>query len=438
MKKLFSAVISAAMILSSVSVFSASAAESYGNDINITLLGDSIAGGYDLGKNEYNYGQIIADYLNGTVSNYAKAGDETSDTLAKISTASDLSDADVVIISTGANDMIHYASKFMLEMFEKIGALNEGYTADDIPERPTFSEMMKMVDIDAVKKYASSLENQRALNTQLQKLRVNLTMKKEEDTRNQYDCIIDTQIIPNIEKMVAEIKAVNPNARIIVQTVYNPLQLDADYLANLSASYSMFLSIFTPHFNFVTKECRTRIMELDGVEIADVYSDFASIDANDNNYSWYFTGIQDSNIKDFKIHPNQAGHIAIATDILNILDEKNDDGGLLNLTYGRLKNKDNYPAAALENYKNVVGTYCLGDVNNDMMINASDASEVLAAYAILSTNGTISLSESARKAADINTDTFIDANDASEMLAYYSYASTGETGSYKYFKNNNK
>ncbi|MDE5854065.1 MAG: hypothetical protein K2H19_03280 [Ruminococcus sp.] len=436
MKKLFSATISAAMILSSTSIFSASAVESYGNDINITLLGDSIAEGYDLEKNEYNYGQIIADYLNGTVSNYAKAGDETSDTLAKISTASDISDADVVIISSGANDMIHYSSRFMLNMFANINALNDGYTADDIPEKPTFSEMMKMVDTNAVKEFTSNVINQMAINTELQKLRVHLTMKKENDTRNQYDCIIDTQIIPNIKKMVSEIKAINPNARIIVQTVYNPLQLDDDYLANLSDSYSQLLNIYIPTFKNVTKECRDRIMELDGVEIADVYSDFASTDANGNSYSWYFTGIQDSNIKDFKIHPNQAGHIAIATDILNILDKKNDDGGLLNLTYGRLKNKDNYPAAALENYKKFEGTYCIGDVTNDMIIDANDASEILATYSILSTNGTVSISESAQKAADVNSDTFIDSNDASEILAYYSYISTGETGSYKYFKNN--
>ncbi|MDE5935950.1 MAG: hypothetical protein K2G83_00880, partial [Ruminococcus sp.] len=361
MKKFFSAAVSAAIILSSASVFPAFAAEKYGSDINIVLMGDSIAEGYDLKENEYNYGQIIADYLDGTVSNYSKAGDETTDTLSKVSTASDLSDADVVIISTGANDLIHYSSNFLLKMFARINALNDGYTADDIPEKPTFAEMMKMVNTDAVKEFASSLTNQIAINREMQILRVNLTKKKADDTNEEYDCIIDTQVIPNIEKMVSEIKAVNPNARIIIQTVYNPLQLDETYLANLSNSYSTLLkNIFIPTFDSVTTEYRKRIMELDGVEIADVYSDFASTDTGNNNYSWYFTGIQDNNIREFKIHPNQAGHIAIAADILNIIGEKNDNGGLLNLTYGKLKNKDTYPAAALENYKKVEGTYSIG------------------------------------------------------------------------------
>lgn len=437
MKKFFSAAVSAAIILSSASVFPAFAAEKYGSDINIVLMGDSIAEGYDLKENEYNYGQIIADYLDGTVSNYSKAGDETTDTLSKVSTASDLSDADVVIISTGANDLIHYSSNFLLKMFARINALNDGYTADDIPEKPTFAEMMKMVNTDAVKEFASSLTNQIAINREMQILRVNLTKKKADDTNEEYDCIIDTQVIPNIEKMVSEIKAVNPNARIIIQTVYNPLQLDETYLANLSNSYSTLLkNIFIPTFDSVTTEYRKRIMELDGVEIADVYSDFASTDTGNNNYSWYFTGIQDNNIREFKIHPNQAGHIAIAADILNIIGEKNDNGGLLNLTYGKLKNKDTYPAAALENYKKVEGTYSIGDINNDMIIDAKDASEVLAIYSALSTNGTITLPESSQKAANVNLDTLIDAKDASEILAYYSYVSTGETGSYKYFKNN--
>lgn len=436
MKKLFSAVVSAAVILSSAAVLPASAAEKYGNNINITLLGDSIAEGYDLGKNEYNYGQIIADYLSGTVSNYAKAGDETSDTLSKISAASDLSDADVVIISSGANDIIHYASKYLLQMFAGMNALNEGYTADNLPERPTFSEMMNMIDTDAVKTFASDLNGKMELNKHLQTLRVNLVQKKEKDTRNEYDCLIDTQVIPNMEKIISEIKAVNPNARIIVQTVYNPLQLDETYLSNLSGAYSQLITTLAPHFKAVTKEYRDRIMALEGVEIADIYSDFASTDANENNYSWYFTGIQDSNIKDFKIHPNQAGHIAIASDILNIIGEKNEDGGLLNLTYGRLKNKDSFPAFALENYKKYEGTYSIGDVTNDMVIDSNDASEILAAYASLSTNGTVSLSEAEQKAADVNNDTFIDSNDASKILGYYSYLSTGESGSYKYFSNN--
>ncbi len=437
MKKFLSAVVSAAIILSSANIFPAFAAEKYGSDINIVLLGDSISEGYDLKESEYNYGQIIADYLDGTVSNYSKAGDETIDTLSKVSTASDLSDANVVIISTGSNDLIHYSSNFLLHMFAEINALNDGYTVDDIPEKPTFSEMMKMVNTDAVKDFASSLTNQIAINREMQILRVNLTMKKTEDKNNKYDCIIDTQVIPNIEKIVSEVKTINPNARIIVQTVYNPLQLDETYLENLSSSYSTLLqNIFIPIFDSVTTEYRKRIMELDGVEIADIYSDFASTDANNNNYSWYFTGIQDSNIKEFKIHPNQAGHIAIATDILNIIGEKNEDGGLLNLTYERLKNKENYPAAALEDYKKIEGTYCVGDVNNDMIIDAKDASEILSIYSTLSTSGTITLPESIQKAADINLDKFIDSKDASEILAYYSYASTGETGSYKYFKNN--
>ena len=82
MKKIISAALASAMAASSLSVFSASA-ESYGSgDIDIMLLGDSIASGTELSANEYNYGKLVADYLGGDVWNYAASGYKSDDTLA--------------------------------------------------------------------------------------------------------------------------------------------------------------------------------------------------------------------------------------------------------------------------------------------------------------------------------------------------------------------
>ena len=68
-----------------------------------------------------------------------------------------------------------------------------------------------------------------------------------------------------------------------------------------------------------------------------------------------------------------------------------------------------------------------GDVNQDGMIDASDASQILAIYAVYSTGGTPEETEQQLLLADVNADGMADASDASTVLAYYAYLSTGGT-----------
>ncbi|WP_295079033.1 dockerin type I domain-containing protein [Ruminococcus sp.] len=68
----------------------------------------------------------------------------------------------------------------------------------------------------------------------------------------------------------------------------------------------------------------------------------------------------------------------------------------------------------------------LGDIDGNGIIDAVDASSVLAYYARISTNQEEGYTESQKKAADVNNDGQVNAVDASNMLAYYAYASTAE------------
>lgn len=68
----------------------------------------------------------------------------------------------------------------------------------------------------------------------------------------------------------------------------------------------------------------------------------------------------------------------------------------------------------------------LGDVNSDGMVNAVDASEVLAEYARLSSEQEGEFDEAQTAASDVNMDGFTDAVDASNILAYYAYLSVTE------------
>ncbi len=71
-----------------------------------------------------------------------------------------------------------------------------------------------------------------------------------------------------------------------------------------------------------------------------------------------------------------------------------------------------------------ISYYKKGDLNSDDMIDASDASNVLSVYALVSTGVNINLSDEQLDIVDVNHDGIIDAKDSSVVLEYYSYVST--------------
>ena len=68
--------------------------------------------------------------------------------------------------------------------------------------------------------------------------------------------------------------------------------------------------------------------------------------------------------------------------------------------------------------------YDLGDVNEDGVVDAKDASTILVAYAKASTGSEDGLTEQQRSVSDVDNDVKVDAKDASSILAYYAMAST--------------
>lgn len=66
-----------------------------------------------------------------------------------------------------------------------------------------------------------------------------------------------------------------------------------------------------------------------------------------------------------------------------------------------------------------------GDVNNDGLIDANDASLILSAYSLSSTGADSGLNDDETFAGDVDSNGIVDSNDASAVLAYYSYSATG-------------
>lgn len=429
---------SAAIAVSAALPFSGTAAAA--EDISsIVVLGDSIASGYGLAEGEKTYGEIVGNYYGAKTDNYAKSGDATTDLIAALESpttelSASIKGADYVIVSVGGNDMLQYASNYLLKVCANVGVLKSGYTKADIPEKPTFADLDRLVDREALKTYASA--NPVPMNSNIQKLRGNMVFKKADHPA--YDCVIETRVIPNIKKINADIEALNPEAKVVYQTIYDPAQFDEEYYkATYTGNTLKVMNLLRPVFASVTESFREQLMEADlgGALIADVYTDFTSLDDSGAKYSWYFTNMQrDRSEMDF--HPTQAGHLAIAAKVIDTIGTKDKGGDLIVQTYDKLADKAGYPAVALATYNKVAATTApeesgmkLGDPNGDGNIDAKDSSFILTAYSKSSTGADTGLSAEQKKAANVNGDALIDAKDASAILGYYSYISTGGTKS---------
>lgn len=87
----------------------------------------------------------------------------------------------------------------------------------------------------------------------------------------------------------------------------------------------------------------------------------------------------------------------------------------------------------VQNMEKKVGAYLItesesvpyGDINGDNLIDASDASLILAEYSILSIGKESTFSDIQKKSADLNGNGTVDSVDASFILNYYSLTSTG-------------
>lgn len=429
---------SAAIAVSAALPFSGTAAAA--EDISsIVVLGDSIASGYGLAEGKKTYGEIVGNYYGAKTDNYAKSGDATTDLIAALKSpttelSASIKGADYVIVSVGGNDMLQYASNYLLKVCANVGVLKSGYTKADIPEKPTFADLDRLVDREALKTYASA--NPVPMNSNIQKLRGNMVFKKADHPA--YDCVIETRVIPNIKKINADIEALNPEAKVVYQTIYDPAQFDEEYYkATYTGNTLKVMNLLRPVFASVTESFREQLMEADlgGALIADVYTDFTSLDDSGAKYSWYFTNMQrDRSEMDF--HPTQAGHVAIAAKVIDTIGTKDKGGDLIVQTYDKLADKAGYPAVALATYNKVAATTApeesgmkLGDPNGDGNIDAKDSSFILTAYSKSSTGADTGLSAEQKKAANVNGDALIDAKDASAILGYYSYISTGGTKS---------
>lgn len=202
---------------------------------SFVLLGDSIAYGYGLeDRNTYSYGALISDANGYSYTNHAQNGDTTydlNDKLARADVIDSLKSADIIAISIGGNNFLTSGIPLMLipALFGDKSIIDE--TADDF--------------------YAD------------------------------FTVAIDT------------IKSINPDAALLVQTLYNP------------------------RTDFVKGIYQYGVNKLNGyIKQSATEKDFTVVDV-----AAAYVGHAGEYIQDDVIHPNERGHYVIATEYLKVLKD---------------------------------------------------------------------------------------------------------------------
>ena len=221
------------------------------------LLGDSIATGYGLPNiRENSYGAKLANALGVDYYNLAVDGATSGDLLALLKEtdiAALLAEQDIVVISIGGNDIL---SIFFALAKQALGLA------------PTASNLELQAAIESTPNAVSVIGMALLL--------------------NQSKLTAATNAFPeNLSAIVKEIKSANPDAQLIIQTIYNPFS-GVPGMETLSAAAETIIS----QMNGVIYSDVTA----GGYEVADIYGEF-----QDNALLY-------TNIGEFDIHPNTAGH----------------------------------------------------------------------------------------------------------------------------------
>lgn len=245
-------------------VFSAFEFSVFAEDINtITVLGDSIAEGYALKEGEKNYGVWLGDYFDAKVENYAYAGKTTQQLIEMIdndkSVRESVKDSELICVSIGANDILELFFDDLVNMAQSYNESPDGEL--NIPP-------------EAIENIITSIA------TSIGPASANAGK--------------------NIDVIIDKLKAVNPSAILVFQTVYNPFETNNETFEPLFSPLYTFASIYLSSVNNAIRNSK----DIENADIREKFKGYCSIYTN---------------IDDLDIHPNKLGHIVIAEEIIQTL-----------------------------------------------------------------------------------------------------------------------
>lgn len=332
-------VLCAALLLGSLTaaclpVMQASAAD----DGAIVVIGDSIASGQGLKEGEVSYADYLREYTGGTVTNLAVSGYKTGDLLTFLDDSqksAPVASAKIICVSIGANDLIAPAKEYFKTL--------------QLEDESVMDTVKRLAQEDKAVQLISGLTK--------------AVREPRKTATSNYTVILE------------KLRAMNPDARIIMQTIYNPAELPDRYFSTEKYSESDIKNYHTLS-NYVGNnlEVLNKAMRaLDGVEIADVSAAFSGV-------GWMFSKILEKDV-----HPTPLGHAMIAAIYMDMLGTKQ-------MTFPRilpLLAKQDYSDYLSMNaaYRDTLMKYVegetlgkFGDANSDGKIDSKDAQLVLNTY----------------------------------------------------------
>lgn len=390
----------AAALMLSVPVMSAWTGTSAAADAagGILILGDSISSGYGLRDGEAGFYDYLAGCTGKTVTNLAKAGAATADLIAVIDAAENaetIASADLICISIGGNDLLRPAQE-VLSGYQKEG---EGI-------------------FDTIRRVAAEGDPKRMISELTGAL-----IQPRNAARDNY---------PVIEE---KLRALNPDATIVMQTIYNPMEVSPEFLQahNISGenldNFNMLLSYVGNNEKILNKA----MAALETVNIADVSAAF-------DGTGWLYDRVLEKDV-----HPNALGHALIAAVVMEAagITQGSDAKFALTLEKQLLETYRAIPAddLALLNRYAAPSNSQFGDQDCDGEISVEDAMGTLRIF--VNTVAEIPLEQCATYGdtlyADVTGDGTITAEDAMCILRYYveTYVAGNKVTWYEITKNPN-
>ena len=214
-----------------------------GRGLKITAFGDSIAAGYGLESQDDNYLTLFSKNIGAVLTNDAVSGYDSDDLVSLISSGKadgDIKNADIIILSIGGNDILHNSDEIISVI--KQAALHGG---------EYFPESINGIYLNFEK---------------------------------------------NLTAVFTHIQSVNPNASVIIQTLYNPALKQGYKISVIDAS-----KLIDKYIVRLNESIFSVSGQFESVTVFDV-ADEMNKDA-DNFY----------NLKDnFDIHPTKNGHLTLS------------------------------------------------------------------------------------------------------------------------------
>lgn len=253
--------LSSVCTVAAVSIMSHSvSAEEIGN---ITVLGDSISAGYGLEEQERNYGSWLGEYFDANVDNFAVDGKTTQQLMDSLESDSNISkslkNSDLICISIGGNDVMDV-------FYDELVNIAQGVSS---PQSSQFNVSPEAIQ-SLIFSFSSTLAPAAMLAGE------------------------------NIVKITDMISEINPNAKLMFQTVYNPFETNDESMEPMYTPMYVVTSIYLSAINNAVKN-------KDDNEFADIQKKFKG------NCPLF------TNIEEMDIHPNSIGHFLIAEEIVQKL-----------------------------------------------------------------------------------------------------------------------